>query len=392
MKKISVLLIIVLIYGCNSNKNDYIEISLEKNESYEFSNIDSIRLNIKYNDSMHIYTVHKLIEFNDTTYLFLDIYSSYLYFMNKKGQLIKKIGGKGHGPGEFSLIYDFTIDKQKNIYILDPNENIVGKFDKSGNYLRKYLLSFTHRRPSKIDYYNNFFIVSAENNLKEGASRTNFEFLEYEDISYLNIYDYQFDKKKSFLKTDPELYSTLGAFSRPWGCFTPFTITENNLIALTQEGFYKINVFDFNFNLVRKYSISNKYFKELNPSDYSDFKIYNNYKTNYSIEKKGEITGNHSIPVSAYYSNPYLAIEIREPLENYFAMFVENYDPKFHIDIFKLKNGELLPVTSNLKINGRIIGSSNRGGIFYFAQSDVINDQYTYIIKKKINEKTQNKP
>lgn len=379
--------IIVLILGCSDKSNISETIKFNDNDAFTFGTVREIKININYSNDIKINSAYKLVEFDDSTYLLLDAYNAALYFIDINGKVKERIGGKGNGPGEFQSIYDFTLDDKKNIYALDSNGKMIGKFNSNGVFITNHLLSYIHRTPWQMDVKKEKFIISAEKNLKSGATQQNYQFAEYEDISFLNVYDKNFHYKNSFLHPCPELSNTKGAFLRPYETVAPFSIIDKYIVALTQEGFYRIYLFDLEKEeLLRKYDVISSFFKNINLNDIKDFKIFANGKTNFSLEKMGEVVGNHSVPTHIFYSKPFLAIEIREPLKNYFVRYVKDYSPKFHIDIFKFSNGKLQGIKSNLQLNGRLIGAG-KNGEFYFSQNTNLIDDYNHyvkIVKKKV--------
>ncbi len=71
---------------------------------------------------------------------------------NFKGQLIRKIGNKGRGPGEYTYCHQFTVDeKRETVYILDQNE--IKVFSTSGNFIRKLSL---HDYAGTINTFESF--------------------------------------------------------------------------------------------------------------------------------------------------------------------------------------------------------------------------------------------
>lgn len=58
-----------------------------------------------------------------------------LFRFDKTGKFIKKIGGKGSGPGEYISPTDFTIDRtHKKIYLLDVQTQTVIRYSAEGDY------------------------------------------------------------------------------------------------------------------------------------------------------------------------------------------------------------------------------------------------------------------
>ena len=72
-------------------------------------------------------------EYKDILYLF-DIHTGNLLSFNAQGKFIRKIGGKGHGPGEYTHLASISIDEKNGILrLLEPwgsclNYTLEGKF------------------------------------------------------------------------------------------------------------------------------------------------------------------------------------------------------------------------------------------------------------------------
>ena len=109
--------------------------------------------------------IHDNIEFiNNSFYLSENKLGILVFDIN--GNLIRKIGSKGRGPGEYSYTFDFTIDKEtETIYVWD--NNIIKVFSKNGNFLRSFSLKEYGGFIHPIKFLNStlfaFFSVQFEN-------------------------------------------------------------------------------------------------------------------------------------------------------------------------------------------------------------------------------------
>jgi len=113
-----------------------IEIDLSRIESVSieevFSSIELIPLSLSHESA--IKNVHKLIYYNERYYV-LDADSRSLFIFNKDGQYLFKINNVGNGPGEYSLLYDFNINKITNrIELLNPRGTLL-EYTMEGDYL-----------------------------------------------------------------------------------------------------------------------------------------------------------------------------------------------------------------------------------------------------------------
>ena len=82
--------------------------------------------------------------------------AGHLFIFSNSGKFIRQIGKQGRGPGEYSSVHDFTIDREnKKIYLIDS----MGKlfvYDYSGKCLKTEKIV---SEPSGITYYNNHLFM-----------------------------------------------------------------------------------------------------------------------------------------------------------------------------------------------------------------------------------------
>lgn len=96
---------------------------------------------------------------------------------NKKGNLIKKIGSRGRGPGEYWYGMAFTVDELTgNVFVLDPGKFKV--YSRSGMFLRDISLKeFGDGNGFEdIEFYNSFLFLP--NGLATGDSKYSWVFLD----------------------------------------------------------------------------------------------------------------------------------------------------------------------------------------------------------------------
>lgn len=387
--KLYIFLLSLIFWGCQNNSNTEMIYLSNVDESSKFiSVIDEIEINVNNDSTFKFFGANKIIEYDDSTLMVLDILNVSINFITNKGKFLRSIGSKGFGPGEFQSISDFTFDENGNIYVLDSYGHKVGMFSKDGKFQKNFNLSFVHRMPNKILFFNNYLLIEGLNNLEEGSTTEKYEFLEYANNTFINIYNKSFDYIGAFLHPTKELYETKGIFSRPYMCFAAYTIIENQVVAMTQEGFYKLQWFDQNFNKQRESNIISKNFKEIDLESINDLSFNADRSVNFSNKKIGEIVGNHSVPVNILYNDNLLMIQTRDPLENYYPNYAKNSTPKFRSDVLLIDNNKLTPVVSFTNGQELLIGTGKNGVLYYSSSySYQLNKIEKFMIKKiKINK------
>jgi len=167
IKKIILLLIVLIIYSCsdNNSKNNK-NIKVDENNLYS---IDASSDTIKFSEILKkkykfiklqtnknsIFSYVSDIKFTRNKIYILDqMRSSFLTF-NKKGKFIKKLKQKGKGPGEYSKIQWFTLNRSNNeVYIYDDINRTILTFS--------FKLNF--KRASKLPFYFYKFEFMSPNN------------------------------------------------------------------------------------------------------------------------------------------------------------------------------------------------------------------------------------
>ena len=130
MNRISLLLLLVIaLCACKSSPHheitDITDIVVDVNkvdESIDFSpfvenQVEAVKL--ETNDSCLIADISQIAYSNGVIYI-ADKVSQSIYAFNKSGKFIKKIGAVGNGPGEYTHMGRFQVDKD-HIYIMDDS-------------------------------------------------------------------------------------------------------------------------------------------------------------------------------------------------------------------------------------------------------------------------------
>jgi hypothetical protein len=360
-------ILLIFSFGC---KNDEIEVELanvtyeevmyNEEEKYSFDKyfhlIEEFSFNMIQDDDHKILEFTKVIEKKNGELLILDRYATSMYLVDTGGILKKRFARKGEGPGEFQVISDFCLDDNEDIYILDI-KNRVSKFSYNLEFIKSFELSFFLRAPERIMYLgNDKFLITAYQNLSEGSTKNDYEFLEYDKKNYLHIYNSKFDKIISFGKLSSELRNTKGRLSRSIGQFISNSLWLKRIITVSQEGFYNMKIYTTEGKLERIIEFSNNKFKSINLNITKDLKFSNN-SWNYNQEKIGQIIADHSTIRDIHKIGKYYVLTIYSPYENFYPQFrTKLYDDNFHYDIFYFDNKEINPAASNIEGRYKLIG------------------------------------
>jgi len=379
--KIIIALALISTICIHCNKNDEFTDKISFAKSPKFNKLFQLKKKITIQgireDSLEITEVSKIIKIGDDTFLIFDIYTSSIFMINSNGIIKKCIATKGAGPGEFLAISDFCVDSSNAIYVLDYSGRKVGVFNNKGKFIKNYSLSFQHRGPQSISYIknNDCFVICAQMNLTKHSSKENYSFLNYEDQSYLHIYDNNFRLKKSFFHPLDQLNKTKGRLSRQ--IEGPFVVTQiigDKILAFSQEGFYRCNIFDINGKPDKIIQFKSSFFTLLDIRTTQGLKFDKTAKRwNFSNQKIGKIIASHSSPVALHRINDIFILRIIEPYENLYPQYREQIFYNFHYDIFSFDGSQLAPIATGVKSDLKIVGIDKKG-IIYFSPRITLED------------------
>lgn len=217
------------IYKFDSLKNDYLFLSETSDTIFT-----DISITQKYTK-----TYYKIKIYNsDNEYSgFSDV--DYGYINGNAYDLISSFGSEGSGKGQFSFPEHLAIDNSDNIYVSDPNNGRIQKFDKNGNFLEIF---FSCSSPRSVLFLADKIVIakSADNKIcvmnynkqviKEWGSYGsgdgqfyNFRQIAIDDENNLYIVDHnnnrvqKFDINGNFLLKWGSTGETEGNFVYPWG-------------------------------------------------------------------------------------------------------------------------------------------------------------------------------
>ncbi len=168
--------------------------SLNKSFSNSIDNFSYLELKTKSED--YIAEITKVEQFENNYYV-LDSKKSNLFVFDNSGNMIRKIGQRGNGPGEYKDIISFAINREKkSISILSRNTIKILEYDLKGKFIQD--LSFSSFFPKKMNLINNEYYA-----LYTDYSNDSFKDLVYvdlfgkivrEDFSYpKDIFEMSFD-------------------------------------------------------------------------------------------------------------------------------------------------------------------------------------------------------
>lgn len=166
MKRNLKILLIVLIsaFGCkenNKSKNQALHnikipsissLNIENKEKLSSVVDSSFITRLETKPECLISSIDKMIMYNNRIYILDKKNSNGVFEFTKRGKFIRKIGKKGKGPGEYTNLKGFTINK---------NEIIL--FDWSKRRLLAYSLNGDFIGSKKIGFYLNDFTMEGEN-------------------------------------------------------------------------------------------------------------------------------------------------------------------------------------------------------------------------------------
>ena len=150
MKKVLGIFIMMFMFACTSkDEKEMLTLSVDLHSpgiSFEdlFSKIEILPL--ETSDSCLLVDIEKIVQVDSLLYIF-DNRRPALYVFDEKGGFVRQISRWGDGPGDYLLISDFILDKnRRNIGLLSPYGYMV-IYDLCGRFVRQDAL------PIKPNYY-----------------------------------------------------------------------------------------------------------------------------------------------------------------------------------------------------------------------------------------------
>jgi hypothetical protein len=139
---IIVLPAIFLFIACAGPETSEIAINLQKIAAaateYDLEALTEVTgyVFLETNDSCLIRTVNS-VEQHNSVYYINTVWA--LYAFSEEGRYLNSFGKKGRGPGEFGIIKDFAVHRERDlVLLLTYNPNSVYQFTKSGQFLSAF--------------------------------------------------------------------------------------------------------------------------------------------------------------------------------------------------------------------------------------------------------------
>ncbi len=120
-------------------KLDSVPINIEVPEKFDMLNIDNAIKEMKYvrletNENSIIGRIDKILMYKNSIYILDNSFAEAIYIFDIKGNHIKTISRKGHGPEEYIKITDFCL-KNDTMIIFDEFGKKLLFLDQQGNYI-----------------------------------------------------------------------------------------------------------------------------------------------------------------------------------------------------------------------------------------------------------------
>ncbi len=145
------------------NDNLYV-IDLDELGEYTKVNASSIFKNMKTiiletNKDCLIGSDFKFSAFDNYFFILNTLFSKDFLMFDKEGKFIRKIGGLGRGPGEYTRVFNFTIDTvHRVIYLLC--DMVINKYQMDGTYIGAIRLEYY--QPHQIQYAHGKLYIESD--------------------------------------------------------------------------------------------------------------------------------------------------------------------------------------------------------------------------------------
>lgn len=157
--------------------------------------------------------IDKLIVNKKNIYILDQSKAKSVFIYDRNGRLLHVIDYHGRGPGEFSSLQSFDIDKKTgNILIMDASSKKIITYSPKGEYIKEI----------KYDFFSTNFILDNENNIIMDTGNTS----DHENSYYLKKINQNGELLSSYFPSNP---STAGITFNPRNSFQLY---KNNIFFL----------------------------------------------------------------------------------------------------------------------------------------------------------------
>lgn len=156
---------------------------------------------------------------------------------NSKGEFLHSIGREGQGSGEFQIPIYFSIDKEKNIYLLDGGNSRIIIMDIEGNQVSGFKLSGGRFTGIEIDNQNFLYLAKEFREDKGMMSILRYTAEGEETLNFCKfriVHPYVKEKSES----NPYITTSKSLPTKPWN------ITCDGKLFVGSDDKYQINVFN----------------------------------------------------------------------------------------------------------------------------------------------------
>ena len=150
LKYIIDLIIVILLSSC-SNQEDKIRNNEEELLSFDVSTLDNKEYEIKLSDLMESVEIVQLdnsteeafgrtwdVEISDNYIATGNVAENVKLYHRKSGKYIGNVGKRGQGPGEYTNIWDITINEEdKRIYLWPNMRDYIYSYDMNGKFIEE---------------------------------------------------------------------------------------------------------------------------------------------------------------------------------------------------------------------------------------------------------------
>lgn len=160
-----IIILVILTCSCKDSKTTYdksiITLSIDMDDLQKEQDLSNIlllknKIDIKTDTNYLIGQLNKVELYDSNIYLFSKGNNGGVFAFDQRGEFLYSIDKRGRGPGEFTLITDFLVDKENmELNILDLALKQILIFDLDGKYISSLNLpdSYLHFEKFKNDYY-----------------------------------------------------------------------------------------------------------------------------------------------------------------------------------------------------------------------------------------------